>query len=197
MFTQGTILRPVQNRGEFVRFLDLVREQRPASVLEIGTAQGGTFFMICQVAPPDARLVTLDLRIPSAGLVRSFARSRQSVVPLEGDSRSVEVRSRVGAHFPDGLDLLFIDGDHSFEGVAADFDAYAPLVRPGGLVVFHDIVADNFQRTGVSTGGDSGGVPQYWREFRARTTDDWETHEFVESWEQDGRGIGVAVKPGG
>jgi predicted O-methyltransferase YrrM len=37
------------------------------------------------------------------------------------------------------LDLLFIDGDHSFEGVRADSEMYMPLVRSGGLVVFHDI----------------------------------------------------------
>ena len=37
------------------------------------------------------------------------------------------------------LDILFIDGDHSYEGVKADFLTYSPLVKKDGLVVFHDI----------------------------------------------------------
>jgi predicted O-methyltransferase YrrM len=37
------------------------------------------------------------------------------------------------------LDFLFIDGDHSYEGVRKDFEMYSPLVRGSGLVAFHDI----------------------------------------------------------
>jgi hypothetical protein len=34
--------------------------------------------------------------------------------------------------------LLWIDGDHTYEGVKADFDSWSPFVIPGGLVAFHD-----------------------------------------------------------
>jgi len=34
--------------------------------------------------------------------------------------------------------LLLIDADHSYAGVRADFAAWAPLVSPGGMIVFHD-----------------------------------------------------------
>jgi FkbM family methyltransferase len=37
------------------------------------------------------------------------------------------------------IDLLYIDGDHSYYGVRTDFLLYAPLVRDGGLIVFHDL----------------------------------------------------------
>jgi cephalosporin hydroxylase len=193
-FTQYSMLPPIQYPEEFVPFLELLLRESPSSVLEIGTAQGSSFFMLCQVAAGDARLATLDLQLPHSDLVRSFARSHQTVMPLEGDSKASDVRARVNSIFSDGLDVLFIDGDHSLEGVAADFGAYEPLVRPGGLVVFHDIVEDNLQRTGVSTGGWSGGVPQFWKDFKACANGAWETQEFVRSWQQDGRGIGVATK---
>ncbi|MBW1798178.1 MAG: class I SAM-dependent methyltransferase, partial [Deltaproteobacteria bacterium] len=39
-----------------------------------------------------------------------------------------------------GLDFAFIDGDHTYEGVTSDFLNYGPLVRPGGIIVFHDIL---------------------------------------------------------
>ena len=38
------------------------------------------------------------------------------------------------------VDFLFIDGDHSHEGVKKDFEMYSPLVRKGGIIAFHDIV---------------------------------------------------------
>lgn len=36
------------------------------------------------------------------------------------------------------IDVLFIDGDHSYEGVKADFDKWSPFVKSGGTVFFHD-----------------------------------------------------------
>ncbi len=36
------------------------------------------------------------------------------------------------------VDLLFIDGDHSYEGVRTDWRTYAPLLAPGATIVFHD-----------------------------------------------------------
>jgi len=35
-------------------------------------------------------------------------------------------------------DLLIIDGDHSVDGVARDFELYSPLVKSGGLIIFDD-----------------------------------------------------------
>ncbi len=36
------------------------------------------------------------------------------------------------------IDLLFIDGDHSYEGVKADIEAWLPHIKRGGHVAFHD-----------------------------------------------------------
>lgn len=57
------------------------------------------------------------------------------VVPVRGFSTDVveQVRKIVPS-----LDLLFIDGDHSYEGVKADWEAYKDFLRPGSIVVFHD-----------------------------------------------------------
>jgi predicted O-methyltransferase YrrM len=40
------------------------------------------------------------------------------------------------------IDLLFIDADHSFKGVSADWKNWSPFVRKGGIVVFHDYYLD-------------------------------------------------------
>lgn len=37
------------------------------------------------------------------------------------------------------IDVLHIDGDHSYDGVKSDFNIWVPAVRPGGIVMFHDV----------------------------------------------------------
>jgi predicted O-methyltransferase YrrM len=119
-------------------------------------------------------------RVP---LYRAFARGSQRVELLRADSHAETTRDRVQellAGRP--VDFLFIDGDHTYDGVARDFELYTPLVRPGGLVALHDIVPQ----------GDSdeflvGDVPRFWSELRERH----EVHELVEDWQQGRFGIGA------
>ncbi|MCS5694107.1 class I SAM-dependent methyltransferase [Cyanobium sp. FGCU-6] len=61
---------------------------------------------------------------------------RQFITPVRGFSTLVleQIRSITSE-----LDLLLIDGDHSYEGVKADWEAYKALLREGSTVVFHDI----------------------------------------------------------
>jgi len=51
----------VQNRDEIVPLLELVRKEKPGRVLEIGTATGGTLFLLARMAADDATLVSIDL----------------------------------------------------------------------------------------------------------------------------------------
>lgn len=48
-----------------------------------------------------------------------------------------------------GVDFLFIDGDHSYDSVLTDWLLYAPLVRSGGWVAFHDAVLNAPGQDGV------------------------------------------------
>jgi cephalosporin hydroxylase len=57
---------------------------------------------------------------------------------LKGNSRSTKIYDQVCEEFPNGIDLLFIDGDHTRKGVTSDFEMYFPLVNAGGYIVFDD-----------------------------------------------------------
>lgn len=57
---------------------------------------------------------------------------------FKGSSWSPEMLTKVKSEFPDGIDLLFIDGDHRRQGVISDFKTYFPLVNSGGYIVFDD-----------------------------------------------------------
>lgn len=189
--------RPLQKRSEVLRLTELVRELRPAAVCEIGAAGGGTAFLFAHAAADEADIVSVDLEFGRARreAVRLFARARQRLVCVQGDSHEVATVNAVQATLAGRpVDLLYIDGDHSFEGVAADFRLYTPLVRPGGLVVLHDIVPDFRTRYGIETSSDTGGVPRFWEQVKRSGA---EVTEIVEDEAQDGYGIGVLRWPAG
>jgi predicted O-methyltransferase YrrM len=183
--------RPLQKRSEILRLAEVVRRLRPRRVCEIGAAGGGTAFLFAHAASDDATIISIDLAFNESRreAVASFARRGQQIVCLQGDSHDAvtldEVRARLNGQ---PLDMLYLDGDHSYEGVAMDFKLYAPLVRVGGLVVFHDIVPDYKTRFGIETVSDTGGVPQFWNELKSAGA---QVEEIVEDEEQDGFGIGI------
>jgi predicted O-methyltransferase YrrM len=66
---------------------------------------------------------------------------RANVAALGLSEQVMIVRStseEAARNWKDPIDLLFIDGDHSYEGVKRDWDLFAPYVKPFGIVVFHD-----------------------------------------------------------
>jgi predicted O-methyltransferase YrrM len=182
-------LRAVQVPSEIDALLALLRAEPPRRVLEIGTAEGGTLYLLAWASDPAARILSLDIREYEpgrVGLYRSFGRRTQRIEVMRTDSRSDATRAEVERFFAhEPLDLLFIDGDHSYDAVRDDYERYSPLVRIGGLVAFHDIVE----------GPESavGGVPRFWREVRGELND---SQELVESRDQGGYGIGLGRRRG-
>jgi predicted O-methyltransferase YrrM len=173
---------------EIKRLCVILARHRPRTVLEIGTAGGGTLFLFSAVAADDATLISVDLP-PPAGyprdrwlLYRAFGRLRQRVLLLRSDSHDPSTLRLVTKQLRNRpLDFLFIDGDHSAAGVARDYEMYGPLVRPGGIIAIHDVVPGAVEKV--------GGVPSFWRKLKSTTSA--EVEEIVDDWSQGGFGIGV------
>ncbi len=51
-----------------------------------------------------------------------------------------------GLHWKGEIDLLFIDGDHSFEGAYGDLEVWYPHIRKGGVIVMHDMAEGTTSR---------------------------------------------------
>jgi predicted O-methyltransferase YrrM len=183
---RGGNISPTQQDEEILGLMRELAKRPPRTVVEIGTDTGGTLFLFSRVAAPDAVLVTVDqqplgaLRNYSAWAIvrRAFACDRQRVdllIPRDShDPTTVdEIRWRLGGR---SVDFLFIDGDHEYDGVKRDFELYAPLVGPGGLIAFHDVNESNWP-----------GVIRLWNEIKP----DHETHEFVANDPPGRYGIGV------
>lgn len=133
---------------------------RPYTVVEIGVRRGGTVALWSSLSAVTVIGVDLD---------EDFNRTRHQelkaaypiFVSVLGDSHDAETWRRVAdALGPRSIDFLFIDGDHTAAGVRADFLDYAPLVRPGGWIGFHDIVeTDHVKAVGCE-------VWQVWQAIR-------------------------------
>jgi predicted O-methyltransferase YrrM len=57
---------------------------------------------------------------------------------IQGNSQWSSVQRKILSIAPTGFDMVFIDGDHSFEGTYGDFSLYGPSLRPGGYMLFDD-----------------------------------------------------------
>ena len=188
--------RPIlmaQVRSEALALGKILQAHAPMRSLEIGTNYGGTLLLLCNLSSPKAKIISVDLPSGQFGggyprrkipLFRKFRKSGQQLHLIRADSHSEATKERVLRILQgDLLDYLFLDGDHTYEGVRRDFAMYAPLVRSGGIIALHDIAVHN---------DDSEcQVDKFWHEL----TNQYRHQEIVEDPKQGWAGIGILFVP--
>jgi predicted O-methyltransferase YrrM len=178
--------------SEIVEFAILAAERKARTTLEIGTSRGGSLFILCRLAAPDGTIISVDM--PGAGygeaytpaharLFQLFPSKGQSLSLVKADSHHPGTRRRV-EDLLNGkqVELLFIDGDHSYEGVKKDFEMYSPLVADGGMIAFHDIA--------VHTKFANCEVDRFWNEVKQN----YRHREIIDDTKQGWAGIGILWK---
>jgi cephalosporin hydroxylase len=178
----------LQNSGEILPALRYIQGIKPIVVGEVGTCNSGNAFLFLQAFSELRTLIAVDLRVKNRAKLRFYAPEPATIHCVHGYSSAPQSTQRVrqalnGRKF----DFIFIDGDHEYDGVRADLLQYGPLVRPGGLVGFHDIVPDHFVRYGRKGPFYAGEVHLLWRQLKPRCR----TCEFIVDPDQNGGGIGV------
>lgn len=166
-----------QDPEEFAWLAERVQGAR--SILEVGSCMGHSIKMLARHCRPGAKIRCIDTGVGAETLAgvntgeylqRAMAELRADGFDAQcflGDSHgpeAVEFARKSGPY-----DVVFIDGDHSYEGARSDWLDYGPL---GSMVAFHDIAHRDH------------GVGTLWRELKATKR----THECVKS----SMGTGIA-----
>jgi len=195
-----------QLREEIRGLAESVAETEPETVLEIGTLRGGTFYVWSRHLDTAEHLVSLDLpgrdlKQRRDDLLYEFAPSKHVDV-VRGNSHEKETFEETAEVLDDEVDFLFIDGDHTYEGVKEDFEMYKRLAADDAVVAFHDIVPhadkkkeckkrlrkyDDLEERHVGVGHPEWGVSDFWDEIK----DDYETKEIIAHPKQLGKGVGL------
>ncbi len=173
----------IQKAAEYAPLLELAAAAQPKVIIEVGADKGGTLYgWSCMPSAPDVLAVDMPWG-PFRAQPHHKLPELHGAALIVGDSHDRAVLRQVEGWL-DGrqADVCFIDADHTYAGVAADFRNFRPFVREGGLVVFHDILIHPQFAVGVS---------QLWEEIK----DLWPSTELIApplTW----GGIGVLTNTG-
>lgn len=171
----------LQKPSEFMALLECVEVLSPKIVVEIGVGRGGSSWAFSKLKGLE-KLIAIDLPGGNWGgeahesqkqAFQYIANHTKAEVSLiSGSSQSAECFDNLKKVLRGKeIDFLFIDGDHSYEGVKTDFLTYSPLVRSKGLIGFHDI-CEHAPETGCD-------VKRFWDEIKASGIPDERFSEFI------------------
>ncbi len=147
---------------------DLVTQSRPKLLVELGTDRGESYFAFCQSVQENktgTRCFAVDhwRGDPHAG---SYDEATFTDVSGHNNAHYADFSTLLRSsfdealtHFADGsIDLLHIDGHHTEAAARHDVDAWLPKLRPGGILLMHD----------VAVRARDFGVWKVWEELVAR-----------------------------
>jgi hypothetical protein len=155
-------------------------------LFEIGTCTGKTAYLWARNAPPDAQVITMTLgpdqmddyvrsdrddhNAADVALAESIhgrflytgTDVESKIIQLYGDSKDFDETPYLGR-----CDLIFVDGSHAYSYIASDTEKALRMIRPGGIILWHD-----YWMTDSNSTGDvirylnelSGRLPLVWLE---------------------------------
>jgi predicted O-methyltransferase YrrM len=129
------------------RYILYKLSKKMSIIAEIGSYVGASAccFGASAIKNVNAQIICIDtwnnhamsegFRDTWAEFLHNTAPYSDAITPIRGFS--TQVLEKVLAITP-VIDLLFIDGDHSYKGVKADWEIYKYLLKSGSIVIFHD-----------------------------------------------------------
>jgi hypothetical protein len=131
--------------------MQLVAMLRPKRIFEIGTSQGRTTALMAMNTPDDTQIFTLDLdpSKPLPGQVSDIhlieLAKKELGIAFRGTNWASRITQLLGdsgsfdfSPYFDSIDLVTVDGSHTYNFVRSDsFNAFR-MIRPGGVVFWHD-----------------------------------------------------------
>lgn len=174
--------KPTELAGFLAVLLDL--HPKPRIMVEIGCDAGGTLWAWKQIGIPRV----IGIEYPDEHSDGNPWGTENPLVPhgceiIRGDSHTEETRHELTELLVgEPIDVLFIDADHTYQGVKQDYLMYAPLVANEGMIAFHD-VSPHPHHPGV-------GVQKLWQQIHGDKEeillppDHWGGIGFVRQWRE-------------
>ena len=126
---------------------EIIRENKPEKVLEIGVQNGISTKTILTAmgANGNGKLISVDHKHRETILDADFSDLKDRWKLIVGNSHDQNTITEVVESLSEEekFDILFIDGDHKMPGIQQDWEAYTPLVKSGGIILMHDIINPN------------------------------------------------------
>jgi cephalosporin hydroxylase len=151
--------RPViQLPEDLVRVQEVIHTLRPDVIIETGVAHGGSLVFYASLFAAmnhDGRVIGVDIEIRPHNRKAIEEHSLKPYITLiEGSSVDRGVLDQVRARIdPGDAVMVLLDSNHSRAHVAAELEAYAPMVTPGSYIVATDGLMQDL--TGVPRGAAS------------------------------------------
>lgn len=165
-----------ESESEELALMEYARKvPKDGLILEIGAEHGMSAAAFCYAAGPSVKIVSIDLfpqnllKIHRANLKQAGFAGRSEQVPM--DSKDFPLNNRIK------IDLLFIDGDHSIDGVRSDLTRFAPHVNVGGFMALHDMA----QETNRSPHITHFDVTFAFTEWYAKQAGRWQVSKMVDT----------------
>lgn len=112
-------------------------------LVEIGSYLGASSVFLATAAEENNSILycidTWKNDAMSEGTRDTFGEFLRNTEPLKFSIRPLRGKSEeVAKTFKENIDLLFLDGDHSYDAVRADAELWIPKMNHGGIIIFHD-----------------------------------------------------------
>jgi predicted O-methyltransferase YrrM len=151
----------IQVYEEIFQLACFLNTLKPNNILEIG-ARGGTFLLFNKLSTGFKVGVDLDSSFNESIYMSMFGENFHFINGDSQDEKTFEKIKQICHQF----DFIFIDGDHSYEGVKRDFDLYKKLLSPRGFIAFHDIDPNHvFINSYSANESKTGKVRRFWQEL--------------------------------
>jgi len=120
--------------GHFLFLFNLAREIKAQQIVEIGFggANSALAFLLA-LKETGGHLYSIDIQ-PDPGAISRIEKANMMSRFHLIHGKSQEVWKQV----PSEIDILLIDGNHSYNQCKLDYELYEPLVKSGGFILFHD-----------------------------------------------------------
>lgn len=155
-----------QVRKEISDFIEIIfSNDLHGRVLEIGMGEfGGTHILWRYIFN---QIITIEIDPVQVLRFKMNECLDSRSVLISGNSTSPRTLRKVRS-YADSVDVLFIDGEHTYNSVANDWSMYHGLVKPGGIIAFHDSVCqvDNFGVANFLTELSQGAIDGKKHEFQ-------------------------------